>query len=102
MLGYAVIGAGALLLWIAATGKADKFFEALKIQLPNPGSGNTIVATPSSGNSLINGSGDGNVDSGTHQGLAADGTIFTIDKAYQDMSDAEKDAANNFAHVLGG
>lgn len=101
MLGYAVMAGGMLLLWIAATGKADKFFDALKVQLPGPNSGNTIVSTPSSPGELTSGGG-ANLDSGTHQGIDTDGNIITINKSYANMTDTEKDAANAFAHTFGG
>lgn len=101
MLGYAVMGAGVLLIWIASTGKADKFLTALKVQLPSPGSGNTIVPTPSSPGNLTSGGG-ASLDSGSHQGIMSDGTIVTIQKTYANMTNEEKDAANAFAHTFSG
>jgi len=98
MLGYAVIGAGALLIWIAATGKANVFLTALKVQLPTAGAGNTIVQTPDKPGSISSGGGATIGDSGSHMGIDADGNIITIDKPIANMTDEEKDAANAFAH----
>lgn len=96
MLGYGVLAFGLIMLWIAATGKGEKFLTALKVQLPSAGSGNTIVPTPATGGSLTSGGG-ATLDSGSHMGIDANGDIVSINKAYNDMTNEEKDAANAFA-----
>lgn len=99
MFGWAMLGVGALLIWGALTGKGDKIISALQMQLPtskdtfNPGTGKDFGGKT--------GSTPPGTDSGTHQGIDANGNVITIDKPYGSMTDAEKDAANAFAHQIG-
>lgn len=107
MIGIALLGMGALLLWAAVTGRADAVMEALRLDLRAPdltlpdwlGGGGT--GSGGGGSGSTGGGGGGGQDSGSHQGIDSSGNVITIDKNYGDMSDAEKDAANKYAHEIG-
>jgi hypothetical protein len=43
-----------------------------------------------------------NADSGTHQGLDSSGNAYTINSTYGNMTDQQKNDANNFAHQMTG
>jgi hypothetical protein len=61
-------------------------------------------SSPSSGGGGGGGGGggsSGNPDSGSHAALGSDGTVYTINKGYGDMTDSEKDDANRYAHTIG-
>lgn len=107
MIGPFLMMLGLVLIWAAVRGKSAGVLKVLTLdQLPGKLMGFlTASGTPtsssggSSGGSKTTSSGGGNSsDSGSHMGLDADGNIITINKAYADMSAAEKDAANSFAH----
>lgn len=102
MLGLALLGIGSVLLWAAFTKRGDAVLAALNVDLPS-----AITYTPPTIQSS-NGGGESSTihaanqtDSGSHMGLDSSGNVVTIDKTYGDMSDAEKDAANAYAHAIG-
>lgn len=99
MLGLALIAIGAVCLWAALTGRANNVLSALKMQLPVVGEGNAIE-TPSTGggDSMPSASGG---DVGQHSAMTSGGLVYVINKAYSDMTDAEKGDANNYAHQVG-
>jgi hypothetical protein len=47
------------------------------------------------------GSDNSAADSGTHQGLGSDGTVYTINADYGSMTDQQKDDANRYANTIG-
>lgn len=84
--GIVLILSGAFLIYAVVHSK-------LASQQPQP--------SPPSGSGDGSSGGDGGGDIGTHQGLNAEGIVYTISKAYKDMTDTEKDDANRFAHAMG-
>ena len=60
---------------------------------------------PGGGGGVGGGSGGfsngGDSDSGSHQGIDGAGQVYTINKDYSDMTDAEKEDANRYAHTWG-
>ena len=110
LLGPVLIIGGVFFLWIVFRGKSGAMWNAITgnsgfdVSLNDianavnpyinakPGSSNSSSSNPVTGNSS---------DSGTHMGIGPDGSIITINKPYSDMSDAEKDAANAYAHSIG-
>jgi hypothetical protein len=54
--------------------------------------GSTSSSAPVSGNTP---------DSGTHMGIDSSGNIITINSTYGNMTGAEQDAANAYAHEIG-
>lgn len=106
MIGPLAIVIGLLGIWAVATGKAKNVLDAVtssgfSTSLDNA-LGNLNLSSPAGASGAGGGhssSGSAGVDSGSHQGIdPATGLIVTIDKPYSDMTDAEKDAANNYAH----
>lgn len=97
MIGLALLGLGAVCIWAALTGRANNVLSALKTQLPTLGEGNAIV-TPKDGGSSGSGGGSSSADIGSHTALTDGGLVYTISKAYADMTDQEKHDANNYAH----
>jgi len=106
MIGLALLGFGAVLIWAAFTRRGDNVLKALSINLPAAG------APPASGGNASSGGNDGGGgthhgvmipgdDSGSHQGIDPSGNIITIPKDYGSMTPAEKDAANKYAHQIG-
>jgi hypothetical protein len=109
VIGPLLIGVGLLGLWALVKGKAGPLLDAIVGSGFNTSLDNAIgninlsspnASTNSGGSS--GSSGDSSVDSGSHMGIDANGLVVTIDKAYKDMTDEEKDAANRFAHQNGG
>jgi hypothetical protein len=103
MIGLLLIAGGAVFLWAAFTGRATNVLSALKMDLPAVGAGNAIVNPGGSGGSGGTGSsGSGSSsDSGSHSALSDGGLSYVINKAYADMTQAEKHDANNFANQVG-
>lgn len=102
MIGLAILAFGAVLLWAAFTKRGDAVLNALGVSLPAPDPPQQSIADAGGGSGGGGGShSGGNPDSGSHAGLLPDGTIINIDKPYADMTDAEKDAANDYAHQIG-
>jgi hypothetical protein len=110
MIGPLLIGIGLLGFWALVSGKAGPVLDAIvgsgfNTSLDNAvGNLNLSSASSStgSGGSSNSSGGSSGIDSGSHMGIDDSGNVITIDKAYGDMSDAEKDAANRFAHMMGG
>jgi len=103
MIGLALLAVGAVCLWAAFTGRATNVLAALKMQLPTVGAGNTIVPTPTTGNSDGSSSPtdtSSSTDIGSHSAMTAGGLVYVINKAYADMTDSEKADANNYAHQI--
>lgn len=108
MLGIALLAMGAVLLWAAFTKRGDAIIDALKMNLPagidfDPrdlglGGGGGGSGGGGGGKS---GGGGGGTDSGSHMGIDANGNVYEIPKNYGDMSDQEKDDANDYAHNIG-
>lgn len=102
MLALALLAFGALLLWAALTGRGNAIVNALNISLPRiAGSGGGTDQPPSEGNKIVPNPPENGADSGEHQAISADGIIYTIKKAYGDMTDGEKDDANRYANEVG-
>lgn len=110
MLGQVLIIAGVFFIWSAWKGKARPIWNAItgdtNFSTKLDGLANAIGPLSSSGGGSgggkSGGSGSSNQpDSGTHMGIDSSGNIVTIDKPYGSMTNAEKDAANNFAHQIG-
>lgn len=110
MIGVALFGFGALLLWAAFTGRGDAVLNALQINLPAAGLPVTSLqgqASPTTKAQSDGSSGGGasstvQPDSGSHMGFdLATGLTFAINKPYASMTDAEKDAANAYAVTIG-
>jgi len=87
-------------MWNAITGNSgfdvslDDLAKAVNPYINKPpGTTSSKSGSPTSANSS---------DSGSHMGIDSSGNIITIDKPYGSMTDAEKDAANNYAHQMGG
>ena len=99
MLALALLGFGALLLWAAFTGRGANVIGALNMNLP--GVSKQTGGASSDGTSGSGGGGQNALDSGTHQGMTSTGDVYTINKSYGDMTDQEKDDANNYAHNIG-
>lgn len=108
LIGPILILIGLFLLWIAFRGKSPAFWNALtgdtgfdarldswaNAKLPSSSGQQTGTGSsaPVTGNTT---------DSGTHMGIDPSGAIVVINKAYADMTGAEKDAANAYAHQIG-
>jgi hypothetical protein len=101
MLALALLAFGALLLWAALTGRGDAIVNALNISLPRVAGSGGSGAPPSEGNRIVPNPPESDDDPGEHQGISADGVIYTIKKAYKNMTDGEKDDANRYAHEVG-
>ncbi len=114
MIGPVAIVIGLLGLWALVRGKAGPVLDAISSQsgfaasLDNALGNLNLNTTGASGNgssgggshSVSGGNSNGGVDIGSHSGLV-NGVVVTIDKSYGQMTDAEKDAANAFAHQIG-
>lgn len=101
MIGFLLLAAGAVFLWAAFTGRADRVLTALKMDLPTIGAGNAIRPNPPESSSSSPSGSSGTGDTGTHSALTDGGLAYIIDKAYADMTDQEKHDANNFANQIG-
>ena len=96
MIGLALLALGAVALWAAFTGRAESVLSALAMQLPAIGAGNRIVSGTTDG--ALASSSSSSSDSGEHSALTDGGLVYTIKKAYADMTDDEQHDANNYAH----
>jgi len=110
MFGPLLIVGGVFMLWVVFRGKSGAMWNALTGDTGFDASLNSFAnaitpkpaSTTSAANSAASGSVTGNAqDSGTHMGIDSSGNIVTINKNYGDMTDAEKDAANAYAHQIG-
>lgn len=112
MIGPIVIVVGLLGLWAVVSGKASGVLDAIVGSGFNASLDNALgnlnlssaSSAPNSGGNSGSPSGSSGVgsDIGTHMGIDNQGNLIVINKAYGDMTDAEKDAANRFAHQQGG
>lgn len=111
MIGPILIITGVYWLYVAFHGRAQAMLDAITgnsgFSANLDSLANTISPSSSSGGSGISSGGTGSPvsanasDSGTHMGIDSNGNIVTINKTYADMTAAEKDAANTFAHQIG-
>src|SRR5437868_11853037 len=101
MIGLALLGIGAVLLWAALTGRADRVLTALSMSVPAAVDKLTPPTTAGDNLPKTTASGSSGTDSGSHMGIDPNGNIIVINKDYGSMSAAEKDAANAFAHKIG-
>jgi hypothetical protein len=101
-------------MWVVFHGKAGPMWNAIT---GNSGFSVTLDDLANYVNPMINSSGSsgsggagnktsapvsGNTpDSGTHMGIDSSGNIVTINSSYGNMTPAQKDAANNYAHQIG-
>lgn len=109
MIGPVLIITGLFWMWVVWKGKAGPMWNALTGDTGFSANLDSFAKSigPLQGSGGGGGGGGGNKgsanapDSGTHMGIAPDGSIITINKDYGSMSDSEKDAANNYAHQIG-
>jgi hypothetical protein len=107
ILGPLLIIGGVFMLWIVFRGKSGAMWNAItgnsgfsadlssfanSIGPLQGSSSSSKTSAPVTGNQS---------DSGTHMGIDPSGNIVVINKAYGNMSAAEQDAANNYAHQIG-
>lgn len=110
MIGPILIITGLYWMWVVFHGKADAMWNAItgnsgfNVTL-NDLAAATIPAINQSNSSTGTGKSPtvtGNqADSGTHMGIDSGGNIVTINSSYANMTPAQKDAANTYAHQIG-
>jgi len=109
MIGPILIITGLYWLWVVWHGKAGAMWNAIT---GNSGFSVTLDQLANAVNPYINSSNSsgnkgassvtGNQpDSGTHMGIDSSGNIITINNSYGNMTPAEQDAANAYAHQIG-
>lgn len=108
MLGPILIITGIYWMWVAWHGKAGPMWNAITgdsgfdSTLNNLGISFSPQSKGSSQGSSKSSPVSGNTpDSGTHMGIDSSGNIITINNSYANMTAAEKDAANAYAHQIG-
>jgi|SRR5215469_17228026 len=111
MIGPILIITGLYWLWVVWHGKAGAMWNAIT---GNSGFNVSLNDLANAVNPYINGSGSSSSgggsgngvsanssDSGTHMGIDPSGNIITINSTYANMTGAEQDAANAYAHQIG-
>jgi hypothetical protein len=111
IVGPLLILGGVFMLWIVFKGKSGAMWNAIT---GNTGFDVTLNDVANAVNPYINNQGNSSqpsksgapvsansMDSGTHMGIDSNGNIVTINSTYGDMTAAQKDAANAYAHQIG-
>lgn len=101
MLGFAILGIGALFIWASLTGRATAVLDALNINLPGQGTGSGGSSGGSGGGGGGGGSSSSNTDIGTHQAMDANGNIYTVNSTYGNATAQQQDDMNRYANNIG-
>lgn len=110
MIGPILIVTGLFWMWIVFKGKSPAMWNAITgsqnfaqnldakahAAAPKSSGGGSGGGTTKGQNVSANSS-----DSGVHMGIDSGGNIVTINSSYANMTPAQKDAANNYAHQIG-